>query len=152
MIKRLFRPRVFLALLMLLISLSAMTALSAANIVPETHISDTQRRIRVNDLKPPECASLNLHNIVSGSFLWGYPPNALVLGTSAGDWILGFYSGSGGTNCILGGGSGDWLLGGNRDEILIGGPGDDSINGRGGYDICYGGGGNDTFSNCEETY
>ena len=151
MIRRLFRLRVFLAMLVLLIALSSFSALSAANIVPETHIGYDQFRIRVNDLKPPECDSLNLNHILSGNFFWGYRNNALILGTSGVDWILGFYNGSGGTNCIVGGGGNDLLYGGDRDEIFLGGPGDDRIYGQGGYDICYGGGGNDIID-CEEAY
>ena len=42
MIKKLLRPKVFVASLVLLISLSAFTALSAANIVPVTHVGDSQ--------------------------------------------------------------------------------------------------------------
>ncbi len=156
MIKKLLRPKVFVASLVLLISLSAFTAMSAANIVPVTHVDDLQRPIRVRDLAPPECASIanSLTSIsVGGYWSWVYPQNTLILGTSAGENFLGMliYSGTG-PNCIVAGGGNDGIYGSKHAEIIIGGPGNDTINGGGGNDICYGGGGTDSFSNCEETY
>lgn len=125
-----------------------MTALSAANVVPVTHIGDSQRPIRVNDLKPPQCAALNLTTISSNFFT--YPSNALLLATSGNDFIWGgFWAGS--NVCIVGGGGDDTIWGGTGNEIILGGPGDDTITGGGGWDICYGGGGNNSID-CEESY
>ena len=155
MIKRLLRPKVFIASLVLLISLSAFTALSAANIVPVTHVGDSQRPITIPDLAPPQCAPIaaSLTSISVGGYVsLIHPQNRLILGTNAGEsfWAL-FTLGSGG-NCIVAGGGNDTITGSGNNDIILGGPGNDSINGGGGYDICYGGGGNDTFSSCEEIY
>jgi Ca2+-binding RTX toxin-like protein len=154
-IKKLLRPRVFLALLVLLISLSAFTALSAANSIPITHVSDSNRPINVRDLAPPQCASIanNLTSISVGGYMsWIHPQNTLILGTGAGDTFWALFTSGTGPNCIVAGGGNDGIYGSNHAEIIIGGPGNDTINGGGGYDICYGGGGTDTISNCEETY
>jgi RTX calcium-binding nonapeptide repeat (4 copies) len=155
MIKKLLRPKVFVASLVLLISLSAFTAMSAANIVPVTHIDDSQRPIRVRDLAPPECASIanSLTSISVGGYVsWVHPQNTLILGTSAGETFWALFTVGTGPNCIVAGSGDDGIYGSNHAEIIIGGPGNDTINGGGGYDICYGGGGTDSFSNCEETY
>ena len=158
MIKKLLRPRVFIASLVLLISLSAFTALSATNIVPVTHVGDSQRPILVRDLAPPQCASIaySLTSISVGGFwpfIYVYPGNTLILGTNAGENFGGwFITWGNGPNCFVTGGGNDTVIGSRGDDIILGGPGDDTINGGGGYDICYGGGGTDSFSNCEETY
>ena len=159
MIKKLLRPKVFAASLVLLISLSAFTALSAANIVPVTHLSDSQRPILVRDLAPPECASIanSLTSISIGGFgnwlYYYYPGNTLILGTNAGEsfgaWL---FSVGNGPNCFVTGGGNDTVYGSPGDDIILGGPGNDNIDGGGGIDICYGGPGNDNFSNCETWY
>ena len=159
MIKKLLRPKVFLALLVLLISLSAFTALSAANSVPVTHVGDSNRPITVPELAPPECASIatNLNSISVGGFgnwlYYSYPGNTLILGTNAGEsfgaWL---FTVGNGPNCFVTGGGNDTVYGSPGDDIILGGPGNDTIDGNGGTDICYGGGGTDTFLDCEESY
>ena len=47
-----------------LIVVSAASAMAAANLVPVTAVEDDVRPITANDLKPPECASLNLTEVV----------------------------------------------------------------------------------------
>jgi Ca2+-binding RTX toxin-like protein len=157
-IKKLLRPRVFMASLVLLVSLSAFTALSAANSVPVTHVGDSQRPITIADKAPPECASIasSLNSISVGGFwpwLYVYPGNTLILGTNAGEnfggWLITWGNGP---NCFVTGGGNDTVIGSRGNDIILGGPGDDNIDGSAGIDICYGGGGNDTFSNCETIY
>ena len=144
MIKKLLRSKVFVASLVLLISLNAFTARSAANIVSVTHVGDSQRSIRIRDLSPPQCTSIatSLTSISVGSSL-NYPANALILGTNAGKLLWGWLSRAARTNCIVTGRGGDWIWGSSRDEIILGGPRNDTIDG--GY-------GTDSFNNCEERY
>jgi Ca2+-binding RTX toxin-like protein len=84
---------------------------AAPNAIPETGIEDSivQNPITPNDLKPSECAALNLTNIVVGSGTFsGTNNNDLILGSSGADVI----EGRGGDDCILGGGQDDDLRGG----------------------------------------
>ena len=109
-----------------LIVVSAASAMAAANLVPVTAVEDDVRPITANDLKPPECASLNLTEIV----IWpdrigGESSSHLVLGTSGADWILG----GSGSDCILGGGGNDIIFGGAGSDVCIGGPGSDTFYG-----------------------
>ncbi len=117
------------AALALLILVSLVTALAAANNVPETGVRQlTPIPINANALKPPECAGLNLDSIVVGSgTINGGAGNSLILGSAGPDSIRGRK----GNDCILGGGGNDFLDG---DQ---------------GTDVCIGGPGNDTFSQCE---
>jgi len=158
MIKKLLRPKVFAAALLLLISLSAFTALSAANVVPVTHVGDSSRPILVRDLAPPECTSIanNLTSISVGGFwpwLYVYPGNTLILGTNAGEnfggWLITWGNGP---NCFVTGDGNDTVIGSRGDDIILGGPGNDNIDGNTGTDICYGGPGFDTFTGCETSY
>ncbi len=107
-------------------------------------------------LNQPECTSIVLDGIVTGSGTINGPNNSssLILGSSSNDEITASNSGKPGSyfNCILGGAGNDTINGRKQNEIILGGPGDDIIDGGEGYDICYGGGGSDTFYNCEETY
>jgi hypothetical protein len=86
-------------------------ALAAANIVPETGLHDAveQDPVTPNDLKPPECAGLDLTNIVEGSGTFnGTDGNDLILGSPGADVI----DGGAGDDCILGGDQNDDLYGG----------------------------------------
>lgn len=153
--KRISSPKILVFSLLLLGMVSAGTALASANIVPATFIGAyTGPTITPNDLKPDECASINVDEITAGSgTIYGTNSNNLILGSSANDTINASNSGSRWqTNCILGGAGNDIITGSKKDEIILGGPGDDIIDGGGGDDICYGGGGNDTFTNCETIY
>ena len=126
-------PRLFLVALIALIMMGVVSASAASNTVPATHLGQQVNPITANDLKPPECAGLNLTDIVvcSGGNCNGTGANELLLGTSAGERIRG----RGGTDCIVGGGGDDQLVGnGSKGDVCIGGPG------------------NDTFQTCEATY
>lgn len=115
--------------LALLILVSLGLALAAANVVPETGVRAlTPIPINANALKPPECAALNLVEII----VWapGMVPDrdsSLILGSAGPDSIRG----GKGNDCILGGG------------------GDDHLDGDQGTDVCIGGPGTDTFAQCE---
>ena len=120
--------RVILYSLLMLILVSAVTAIAAANTVPFTRITDQGEHININDLKPYACAGTYLTNLISGSgTLTGTAGNDLILGSSGADVIDGL----GGNDCILGGG------------------GDDALTGNDGNDVCLRGTGNDIFTTCE---
>ncbi len=94
--------------LIALIAVNVASAFAAANSVPATRLDDDTFPISANDLKPAECSSLNLTNIVviagNGS---GTAANDLILGSSGSDTLRG----SDGDDCIVGGGGDDSLDG-----------------------------------------
>lgn len=163
MITRLFYRLTWLGLLVLIV-VSATLALAATNTVPETGADETILPITANDLKPPECAGLNLVDVRLGGSSGGNT-NSLILGTAGNDNIRG----RGGSDCILGGSGNDTLDGDQSNDIILGGAGDDTLigdrgndtlyggagndflNGGAGTDDCYGQGGTDTFHNSCET-
>jgi Ca2+-binding RTX toxin-like protein len=111
-----------------LILISLVSAFAAANTVPDARLTDHSFVPDANDLKPPECAGLNLVNILTGS--------GVINGTQDNDLILGDVGD-------------DKLQGKNGDDCLVGGDGDDNLTGNNGWDVCIGGAGNDTFKQCE---
>ncbi|MBI5838636.1 MAG: hypothetical protein HZB19_00910 [Chloroflexi bacterium] len=114
--------------LVALILISAMTAISAANTVPDSNADHLSLSVSANDLKPAACSSIFLSNIVSGSgTITGTSGNDLIEGSSSADTIDG--------------------LGG--DDCILGGDGDDNITGNDGADVCLGNAGTDTFTTCE---
>lgn len=117
--------RLILLSLPIMIFLSAIYALTAANTVPESGIDYETQSVTADQLKPSECSSLSLANIITDGS--GTTDNDLVLGTSGADSI----NGSDGNDC------------------LVAGSGDDTLDGGAGTDICIGGDGTDSFSNCE---
>ena len=98
-------------------------AFAAANSVPATTVGQIQVPIGANDLKPPECAGINLTTIVVG--VTGTNGSDLVLGTAAGETVKG----NGGDDCLVAGGGNDALNGGAGTDVCVGGPGTDSFNG-----------------------
>jgi RTX calcium-binding nonapeptide repeat (4 copies) len=102
-------------------------AMTATIVIPPSHAGQMSRQITANELKPPECAALDLQQIRIAGTSPSAGHGALLLGTS-GD---------------------DRLIGGGSDDCVVGGAGDDDINPGGGIDICLGGAGVDTFRNCE---
>ncbi len=140
-----------LAIMMLLalIAGSVFSAVAASNTVPATKLSNSARPITPNDLKPPECAGINLTAKIAGS--------GTITGTGAAELIVGGpgadnISGGGGDDCILGGGGNDTINGNGGNDVILGGPGTDNINGGAGSDTCYGNGGGDTFTSCAITF
>lgn len=141
--------------MILLVLVAALSAVAASNTVRPSSVSDTSQPITANDLKPSECAALNLSNTVTGTgTLTGTLDNDLMLGSVAGDHISAELGG----DCVLGGDHHDTLHGESSgaliggDDVLLGGHGDDTIDGGPGTDICHGGPGTDVFHNCETIY
>jgi hypothetical protein len=128
--------RLALIALLALLLLSMVTALAAANTVPESRLDDTRSGIGLNDLKPPQCSGIDVTNLVtSAGFLGVY------FGTNANDLIIA----NAGANVIMGLGGNDCMLGGGGNDTFYGG----SIFGDAGTDACVGGPGTDTFNGCE---
>jgi Ca2+-binding RTX toxin-like protein len=143
MINRHFLRLAWLGLLgLILTSIFSVFATSLA--VPVSGVDNITRPITANDLKPPECAALDLSNIIAGES--GTAGNDLILGTANDDTLTG----GDGDDCILGGSGNDNLAGGNDNDILLGGNGDDILTGGPGTDECYGESGTDTLdASCE---
>jgi Ca2+-binding RTX toxin-like protein len=113
-------------ILFTIILFSLTSALTAGNTVPVSHLSDQNIPISISDLTPPECAGLNLTNIivVTGWLTGGTDAGDLILGRPAADYIFG----ADGDDCIVGGGGNDFLYGGpGANDVCIGGPGNDSF-------------------------
>lgn len=142
--------RMIWSLLALLAALSIFSGFAAANTVAGSGAGEDSFVISVNDLKPAECASINLVNIVIGSGTFqGTNRNDLILGSGGSDQIRGMQ----GNDCVLGGGGNDTLDGRQGNDVLLGGPGNDDLRGGGGTDICYGGPDTDTADGtCETIY
>jgi Ca2+-binding RTX toxin-like protein len=132
-------------LLISLIVLGVLNAFAATNTVPSKRLDDDSIPITANALKPSDCSSLNLTNIVvAGS---GTTANDLILGTAGNDNLQG----SDGNDCIVGGDGDDSLRGQKGDDIVLGQGGNDSLRGNQDTDICDGGPGTDSGHNSCET-
>jgi Ca2+-binding RTX toxin-like protein len=105
-------------------------AMTATIVIPPSHAGQTSRQITANELKPPECAALDLREIR----------------------VAGGGDGAGHATLVLGTSGNDRLIGGGSADCIVGGAGNDDINAGGGIDICVGGAGVDTFRNCETQY
>jgi Ca2+-binding RTX toxin-like protein len=102
--------------------------LTAANVVPSTHVGRSQQGIGVQDLAPPECAGMGLTTLVTNG------------------------NGTNGNDLMLGTAGVDTLSGGRGDDCLVGGAGNDSLRGQNDVDVCIGGPGTDTYQQCETQY
>lgn len=112
----------------LLVATNLVFGLTGTNLVPVSVAGTHQQPITANDLKPPECAGLNLTRVVGGSLVVdGNAENDLLLGSEHTDLMDGREG----------------------DDCIVGGPNDDSLTGGPGIDVCLGGGGTDTFLGCE---
>jgi len=135
-----------MTLLLTMVLVSAIGAVAASNTVQFTRLDDDSFSITANDLKPSECSSLNLTNIVVVSSGAGTNANDLILGSVADDNIRG----DDGNDCIVGGGGDDSLQGQRGNDILLGQDGNDSLRGNQETDICDGGSGTDSgHPSCE---
>lgn len=145
MLRKIFGLAFLLSAVLIFLGMSY--AYTAANTVKESGASDQSTGpFSANDFKPPQCAALNLTNIVTGAGkLKGTNQNDLILGSADPDTL----SGISGDDCIVGGGGNDVLDGSSGNDILLGGAGDDTLDGGPQSDECYGGSEVDTFSNCE---
>jgi Ca2+-binding RTX toxin-like protein len=148
------RKTVFLlvAFLSLVVLFSTFIALTAANTVPPSGLSDTLEQVPVSELAPPECDSIrnSLQTLLvcTGGYCTGSNANELILGTPGDDTI----DGKNGDDCIVGGDGNDTLYGDNDNDILVGGPGIDTLDGGKrpkDTDICVDDPGSTTFIDCE---
>ena len=128
-----------LPIFLIILLISIVTALAAANTVPVTHMTDQTNNIVISDLAPPECNSIRY----SLEIIYMCPPdcniksntNDLIFGSAEDDII----DGGNGDDCIVGGDGDDQIHGANGNDVLIGGPGNDSLYGEGknkDIDIC----------------
>jgi len=149
---RALRPARGLAVMILsLTALGAVTAMAAANSVPATRVGVSNHPVTVQQLAPPECASIaaGLTSLIVGSgTIDGNNGSSLILGSAGADTIRARQ----GNDCAVGGGGNDDLRGNQGSDVLVGGAGDDALDGGQGTDICYGGSGTDTANRCETTY
>ena len=99
-------------------------AVTATNVVPSSRAGGSTATITANDLKPADCAALNLVGIMTGSGTFiDSGQSHLVLGSAGVDSIRG----NPGNDCILGGGGDDFLRGDGGTDVCIGGPGTDTF-------------------------
>lgn len=151
--------------LLVLIPMSALSALAATNNVPVTGLGFYSEPFvpDPNKLKPVECAPLNLTVLYVGggtqgnnTYLFlgsngdddiaGSPKDDCIVGGAGNDKTL---DGRNGDDIILGGAGDDTIDGGPGNDTIYGGDNNDTIDGGPGNDTCYGGQGTDTFINCE---
>lgn len=122
------RPRGILLALAVFAGINLVVAVTASGFVPPSFAGNTIQPITANDLKPAECAALDLTTVVGSA--------GTVTGSAANELLLG--------SELL-----DIIDGGGGDDCLVGGPADDVLTGGLGVDVCFGGGGLDTFVGCE---
>ena len=123
------KRRALLLLALGVLVLTAGGAFTAANTVASSRIGAGGSAVAANDLKPVECAALDLELIRDGGGGGGGGANSLVLGTPGNDN----------------------LVGASGDDCLFGGNGNDVLRGTAGFDVCVGGPGNDSFHQSCET-
>jgi hypothetical protein len=106
-------------------------AVTATNVVPASLVGSADAGPpTANQLKPPECAGLNVIRVVVGA---GPTP------------------GTGWADLMIGSPGADTMAGRGNDDCILGGAGDDFLRGDGGKDVCIGGPGQDTFHTTCET-
>lgn len=120
-----------------LLVLSIISAQAASVRIPQSNLGRSLVPITANDLKPPECAGLNL-TAVSNNGSTNIP--TLILGTSATENLRGRST----SDCIVGGSGNDTLRSNGGQSILIGGTGSDTLRNAA---VCYGSA-SSTFINC----
>jgi Ca2+-binding RTX toxin-like protein len=115
----------FLGVALIVLTISSMvSAMAAANAVPESSLGEISHSVSVNDLKPSQCSALHLTNlIIASGVISGTAENDLILGSPGADTI----SGEGGNDCIVGGGGNDTLYGDSGTDVCIGGSGNDIL-------------------------
>ncbi len=106
--------------LLLIVAGSTRWSFAAENIVPSSTIGYASVPITANQLKPPQCAALDLTNyivITGNGAIHGTVGNDLILGSPGKDNIHG----GAGDDCIVGGGGGDQIFGDAGNDVCIGG-------------------------------
>jgi Ca2+-binding RTX toxin-like protein len=141
MVKRMYLLAIFAVLVV-----GIGSALAASNTVPESGADEDVFAITPNDLKPSDCAALNLTSLVSGAgSITGTNANDLIVASAGDDDIRG----RSGADCILAGAGMDTIRGQAGGDIILAGAGDDDLRGGPGNDVCNGGAGTDTSQGCE---
>ena len=102
------------------------TAVAASNIIPPSHAGATSIAVTANDLKPAQCAGLNLSVVVSGPGDPAATANQLLLVSPA-------YTDA---------------VGGSGDDCIDASSSIATIDGRGGTNVCFGGA-STVFTNCQ---
>ncbi len=119
------------AVLLVFVIASTGWSFAAENVIQPSTIGYTIVPITANQLKPPECASLDLTSYI------------VITGAGA-------IHGTDGNDLILGSAGMDMIHAGAGDDCIVGGGGGDQIFGDAGNDVCIGGGDNkDKFHDCE---
>ncbi len=119
--------------------------------MPATRVGQSNHPVTVQQLAPPECASIAAgltSLIVGGGTFDGNNGSTLILGSTGDDLIRARQ----GNDCVVGGGGNDDLRGNQGTDVLLGGSGNDDLAGGAGQDICYGGSGYDTGAGCETEF
>lgn len=130
--------------LLTLILVSVLSGFATSVSINTSHLDEVTFSVTANDLKPADCAGLNLSTVIANGN--GGSSNELILGNATGNTITG----GAGDDCILGGGGDDDLSGGEGNDVILGGTDNDSLQGDAGTDECYGQSGIDSFdASCE---
>ncbi len=109
----------FAAGLLILVLASTGWSFAAENIVEPSLIGSVSIPVTAAQLKPPECAALDLTNyiVISGNgAIHGTDGNDLIIGSAGKDNIHA----GGGDDCIVGGGGGDQFFGDAGNDVCIG--------------------------------
>jgi Ca2+-binding RTX toxin-like protein len=108
--------RLAAVLAVVLIAAVATVGLLASNSLPASQLGQSVRAVTANDLKPGDCASVSVTNVVTGGgTVDGSSGNDLILGSSGVDTI----DGSSGDDCIVGGAGADTITG-SAGSVCIG--------------------------------
>lgn len=114
--------RFLVVILLVLVLFGIGSARTASISVPASGLDEDSQGISANDLKPADCAALNLTVVLScPPNCTGTAANELILGSSAGETLAG----GGGNDCILGGGGLDLIYGDAGTDVCVGGDGFD---------------------------
>jgi len=110
--------KVGLVIAVVLAIVPAWLAGTASNTVPTTRAALITRPIRVNDLKPGQCAALTLTKLLIAA------PTGTTNGSASSELILGgpgnqTINGKEGDDCIVGGGGADQVDGGSGTNVCI---------------------------------
>jgi hypothetical protein len=116
--------RFFVLGVLMLLLLSAVTGLTAANVVPTSKAVDRRSTRTIEELAPAPCQGMGLTSLVTGAGTFnGTSANELMLGSTGIDDV----DSRQGDDCILGGAGDDFLKGGAGNDVCLGGPGSDTF-------------------------
>ncbi len=114
--------RLSLVFLLAVLVGTAVNAFTASNTVPVTSARSPVLAITPNDLKPAECAALNLTALIVGSGnINGTAANELIIGAQGGDRVTA----GDGDDCVVTGGARDRIDCGLGTDVALSGQGGD---------------------------